>query len=386
VAVPLVILVLAVAPSRRLASARGVLAAEATETLAGADELIVFGAIDAALARVAAGDAELARLSRREAGRSALDVGLSTVAVGATVWVVLIVGTSALRAGTLGPVALAVVTLTALAAFEATQGLPAAANVFASARAAASRILEVTEAPDAIADPVEPVPVPESPHRLRLSEASVRYSADGPWALDRIDLDLSPGRRIALLGPNGAGKSSLIAALLRFVDLDHGHADLDGVPLRRLDSEDLHRVVSGVTQHPHVFSTTLRNNLLIGKPDADDADLAAVAERVGLGDWVRRLPDGWATDLGSEGTRVSGGQRQRIALARALLADPDILVLDEPTAHLDLAARRSLTDHLLTARPGKTVVLATHDRIGLDQVDEIVVLDRGRIVDRRLPS
>jgi thiol reductant ABC exporter CydC subunit len=382
VIVPVLVAIAARRSTGRIAAARGRFAAEVTDDMAGAAEVTAFTATDATLARVDALDADLTRLSRREATHLGLASGLNSLAVGLTVWLVLLAGVLALRGGSLGPVALVVLTLTALAAFEAVQPLPAAAATMTSARAAAARIFAVTDAADRSPDPTDPVPVPEGPVAVTLTSAKVRYGDNTPWALDGVSLELRPGRRVALVGPNGAGKSTVIALLLRLVDLGEGSARLGAAELSAYAADDVRRVICGVTQDPYIFATTLAANLRIGRPDATDDEVVEAAATARLLDWVDSLPHGWSTELGAGGVRVSGGERQRIALARALLADPQVLVLDEPTAHLDDDTRIALTADLLAITRGRSTLLATHDLTGLGDVDEIVVLDRGRVVQR----
>jgi ATP-binding cassette, subfamily C, bacterial CydC len=195
-------------------------------------------------------------------------------------------------------------------------------------------------------------------------------------------LDRPPGKRVVVVGPSGSGKSTLVSVLLRFRDADRGWVTLDGRELRAYRSDDVRRVVGGSPADPHVFTGTLRQNLQLARPGADERQLEAAARQAGLLDWARSLPEGWSTEVGHRGARISGGERQRLALARALLADPQVLVLDEPTAHLDPAARAAVTRTILTATRGRTTVLVTHDLSALAQMDEIVVLDAGRAVQR----
>jgi len=219
---------------------------------------------------------------------------------------------------------------------------------------------------------------------VQLRGVAVAYRAGGPLALGGIDLDLAPGARVALLGPAGAGKSTVAAVLLRFVDVSAGKATFNGIDLGCLRGDDVRSVVGGLVQDAHIFDSTIRANLLIGAPGATDAELAAAAQRVRLLDWITSLPAGLDTPVGARGARLSGGQRQRLALARALLADPAVLILDEPTAHLDPDTRAELAaDLLAVAADGeRSTLLITHDLAGLDQVDEIVVLQDGRVAER----
>jgi ATP-binding cassette, subfamily C, bacterial CydC len=368
--------------ARRVAPARGQLAATFTDLLAGAADLQAFGAEETALAAVTAADADLTRQDRRNASVHGLSTGLSSAIAGVTLWGVLLLGVAATGDGVLTRVPLAVLTLTALASFEAVTVLPAAAIQLGQARASARRIAAVLDAPDPVREPATPRPLPDGPVWVTLRGARVRYAPGGPFALDGIDLDLPPGRRIALVGPNGAGKSTVASVLLRFVDLAAGTATLNGHDLASYAADDLRTVIGGCPQDPHIFDASLRDNLRLARTTATDEQLADAAGRAGLLDWIGSLPRGWDTPTGAHGAALSGGQRQRLALARALLADPALLVLDEPTAHLDPDSRRALTRDLLAATAGRSVLLITHDLDGLDQVDEVIVLRSGRIVER----
>jgi ABC-type multidrug transport system fused ATPase/permease subunit len=210
----------------------------------------------------------------------------------------------------------------------------------------------------------------------------VRYQPGGPAALDHVSLELLPGRRVALVGPAGSGKSTLAAVLLRFVSLTEGTATLNGHNLAGYNADDVRTVIGGLPQDPHIFNATIRDNLRLARPEADHHELEAAAARARLLPWINALPGRWDTPVGAHGAALSGGERQRLALARALLADPALLILDEPTAHLDPGNRQALTADLLRATEGHATLLITHEPDGLDQVDEIVVLDHGRITER----
>jgi len=382
VLVPLLAVASAHRAARRAAPARGELGAAVTDLLSGAAELHAFGAVEAGLARVRAADAELTRLARRSATASGLGTGLGAAVAGGTLWGVLLLGVAATGSGSLGRVPLAVITLTALAAFEAVTALPAAALALGQSRAAAMRIAEVLDAPDPVRYPDHPFPAPRRPAEISIRGGTVRYSPGEAPAVLNIDLDLGPGRRVALVGPAGAGKSTLAAVLFRFVELSSGTAALNGRDLAGYDPDDVRAVISGCAQDPHIFDATIRDNLRLARPQASDAELARAAASARLLDWITSLPRGWDTPTGTHGAALSGGQRQRLALARALLADPALLILDEPTAHLDPANRSALTADLLAATAGRATLLITHELDGLDQVDEIVVLDHGQVAER----
>jgi ATP-binding cassette, subfamily C, bacterial CydC len=382
--------------ARRAAPARGELAAQVSDLLAGAADATAFGAQEEVLARAWTADRDLARLAGASASGAGLGTGLSSAAAGLTLWAVLLLGVAAVAAGALTRVPLAVITLTALAAFEAVTALPAAALQFGQVGASAARVMGVLDAPDPVREPAEPRPLPWRPLpwrpppaatpdealRVSLRGAQVRYSADGPLAIDGVDLDLAPGRRVALVGPSGAGKSTVAAVLLRFCDLAGGTATLGGADLAGYAADDVRAIIGGCAQDPHLFDTTIRENIRLARPDADQSALDGAAARARLLRWIQSLPLGWDTPVGAHGAVVSGGERQRIALARALLADPPLMILDEPTAHLDPENRRALMADLLAVTEGRGVLLIAHDLAGLRRLDEIIVLDQGRVAGR----
>ncbi|MER5389096.1 thiol reductant ABC exporter subunit CydC [Saccharopolyspora sp. NPDC002686] len=344
------------APRRRdrTAADRAELAVAAGDLVDGARELAAFGALPAAAARA---EQHAARLRRRDGAAARSSSALfaagilvqGVTAVGVT-WMALLAGVP--------QTSVAVVGFLALAAFETALPLTDAARRWTEHFPALRRIAELLAAP-----PIA-LPKPNS-QDLALHAVSVHY--DRP-ALNNVDLTVEPGRTVAVVGASGAGKSTLLGVLAGLVPPSAGRVER---PETR-----------AVTQDAHVFSATIRENLLLAAPDADQTRCERAAAQAGLLDWIRSRPAGFDTFVGEAGQPLSGGQRQRLLLARALLAEPDVLLLDEPTEALEPELADEVLTRVLRTRTGRTTIIVTHRLACLDQFDEIVVLDAGRIVQR----
>ncbi|MFE2227115.1 thiol reductant ABC exporter subunit CydD [Streptomyces kronopolitis] len=391
VGVPLLSGALARRAERQLAPARGRLSTRVVEVLTGTAELTVAGALTARTEAVRRADRDLTALAARSAAVAGTGAGLSALLCGLTTAAAAVAGVQAVHAGRLEGVALAVVVLTPLAAFEAVTGLPLAVQYRRRTRHAAERVFEVLDAPEPVREPAEPADAPATPFPLVVRGLTARHPGQDRPALDGVGFTLRAGHRLAVVGTSGSGKTTLAQVLLRFLDQESGTYTLAGTAARELDGDAVRRLVGLCAQDAHLFDSSLRENLRLARrdrsvPDGADQDLWDALGRARLADWVRGLPDGLDTMVGEHGARLSGGQRQRLALARALLADFPVLVLDEPAEHLDLATADALTADLLAATEGRTTVLITHRLTGLDAVDEVLVLDRGRIVQSGSPA
>ncbi|MEV8419903.1 thiol reductant ABC exporter subunit CydD [Streptomyces niveus] len=382
VGVPLVSGARARRAERRLAPARGLLANRVAELLDGCAELTVAGALRSRIRAARDADATLTAIASRGAAATALGGGLSALICGLTVAAAAYAGVGAVHDGRLEGVALAVVILTPLAAFDAVAGLPLAVQYRQRAARSAERVCEVLDAPVPVREPAHPAAAPASPFPLEVRGLSARYAGQERDALTGVDLTLTAGKRVAVVGPSGAGKTTLAQVLLRFLDAREGGVRLSGTDAAALDGDTVRRFVGLCAQDAHLFDSSVRENLALARRDATDDDLRDALHRARLLDWVDGLPAGLDTLVGEHGARLSGGQRQRLALARALLADFPVLVLDEPAEHLDLPTADALTADLLAVTEGRTTLLITHRLQGLDAVDEVIVLDGGRVAQR----
>ncbi|MFD7257351.1 thiol reductant ABC exporter subunit CydD [Streptomyces sp. NPDC059874] len=382
IGVPLVSGACARRAERRLAPARGELATRVADLLTGTAELTVAGALEDRKGRARESDGLLTRIAARGAAASGLGDGLSALVCGLTVVGASAFAANAVQEGRLSGVAMAVAVLTPLAAFEAVAALPLAVRYRQRVRRSAERLYEVIDAPVPVVEPEQPAAAPASPFPLRLAGLAARHPGQERDALRGLDLTLEAGRRIAVVGPSGSGKTTLAQVLLRFLDPREGTYTLGGSDSRTLDGDDVRALVGLCAQDAHIFDSSVRENLRLARTGASEEELRAALSAARLLEWADGLPEGLDTMVGEHGERISGGQRQRLALARALLADFPVLVLDEPAEHLDLATADALTADLLAATEGRTTVLITHRLAGLEAVDEVLVLDRGEVVQR----
>jgi thiol reductant ABC exporter CydC subunit len=387
---------LAARTEARQAAARGKLTSSVVDLIEGAPELLVNGATAAALERALDADTEVTRIAAATARTAGIGQGLTSLCTGLAMWGALLVGVSAVHAGRLEGVLLAGIALIPLVAFELVTGLPGATQTLQRVRRSAARVFEVMDTPPPVLEPTQPVALVDGPHALRVRDLRYSYPGETRPALDGVDLDLSPGRRVAVVGPSGAGKSTLAGILLRLLPYegisdetgsgndgayDGGSVTLDGVELADLDGDQSRRVVGLVAQDAHVFDSTLEENMRLARRGATESELDDALAAARLLDWTSELPAGLQTEVGERGARMSGGQRQRLAIARALLADFPVLILDEPGEHLDTQTADAIVADLLAITEGRTTLLITHRLTGLEEVDEVVVLDHGRVLE-----
>jgi thiol reductant ABC exporter CydC subunit len=373
---------LAIGLSRRaerdLVPLRGELAAATMDLLDGAAELAAFGAGDRALNAIRSTEGRVREATVRSGYARGAGAAVSALAAGAAVCGTLLIAVPAVRAGTLAGVLLAVVVLTPLAAQEVVAGLAPAAQELPRLRAAAGRVSAVAATPVPVREPVSPGPRPAPPYDLAARGLTAGWAPGEPVLRDAC-FDIPAGSRVAIVGPSGSGKTTLAMVLLRFLDYSAGTVTLGGNDIRSLAGDEIRSVIGLCEQDTHVFDSTIEANLRLARPDATAAELRSALGRARLLDWTDSLPRGLATAVGEHGTRLSGGQRQRLALARVLLADFPVVILDEPAEHLDEATADELTRDLLAAVAGRTVLLITHRPVAPETVDQVLRLDAGRL-------
>jgi ATP-binding cassette subfamily C protein CydC len=347
--------------------------AQSQELLDLAAELTVAGRVPARLAAVADADGRRGRALDVAARPAAHAAALQSAAIGLAVAASLLVGARAVATDRLSPVLLAVLALVPMALADVLGPLPAAAGVLVRASLAAQRLQPLLAVAPAAPGPAQPIGT--GPARLR-AEALACGWPGGPVLVSDLDLDLAGGTVVAVVGPSGCGKSTLLRTLAGVLTPVAGTVSLDGRALADLDQHALRRVVTLTGEDAHLFATTLRDELLVARGDATDADLLAVLDVVGLGGWAAGLPGG--LDAPVEPATVSGGERRRLLLARALLVGSRVLLLDEPTEHLDPAAaaqlRQALRRHARAT--GAAVVLVTHDEEAVAEADDVLRLSR----------
>jgi ATP-binding cassette subfamily C protein CydC len=355
-----------------LSRANSTLRIAALDTLSGLREVRAFSAEPRMQARVAASAATLESAQRTLARRVALaNAGALLCGQASLLAILLAAGASPLLA-----VASAFLVT---AAFEPAALLPRAGVVAATASAAAARVLDIAADAPAPAEPASPKPVPAQPG-LRFAGVHFAWAADQPAVLAGLTLEVPAGSRVAILGPSGAGKSTLAALALKIAHPQSGRIFLGGTDLSELTSPDVQRAIAYLGQTTHLFSDTIRANLLLGRPTATDRDLWDALDRAAIGDMVRALPDQLDTWLGEGGANLSGGQGRRVALARTLLQRAPVLILDEPCAGLDADTERAFLTTLFAQTSGQTVILIAHRLTGAERLDRIWRLSSGHAV------
>ncbi|MFS3130501.1 thiol reductant ABC exporter subunit CydD [Nocardioides sp. Bht2] len=358
----------------RFVAARGEIGRRSTELIDSARQLVLWQADRQALADVDAAGDRLSTASAGSARSTAAGRALALTVAGLGVVAVALLGAPALADGEVSGPLLALLLLLPLALADVTAPLADTGALSVRTRAARDRVDALFSTPPAVTDPATPRALPAGPGEVTLAGVSAEW-IDGTPALAAVDLELTPGRWVGVTGPSGSGKSTLAMVLARFLLPVDGSARLNGTDYAELTGDDLRRVVGVVDDDPYLFASTVAENIRLAAPEADDLTVELAIRSVHLGPWLDALPQGLATRIGDGGRAVSGGERARLGLARAALAQHPVLVLDEPTAHLDTATAQAVARDILATRQGRSLVWITHDQVGLAAMDEILTLD-----------
>lgn len=378
IGLPLVTLWLARKTSRRQVAVRSALQQHLVDSLAGMEDMLALGIEQSREKDYGRMTTELTFLQRRQAQIGAFHNCLcSLLSWGTVTWVLLTV-IPKIQTGEFSGLLLAAAAFGVLASFEATQPLPAAYQYLEQASEASRKIYEIIEERPDVSDPHHPIPIPQKPS-FAFRDVSFTFRGSSRRALSDISFEVPFGSRIAILGPSGAGKSSIVHLLCRFSDPQKGTVLLGGHSLAAYSVGDIRRQLAVVLQHPHIFNTSIRENLLLAQPEAKDSELMDALDKAGLASFVQGLPQGLDTIAGLDGLRLSGGQRQRLALAQAFLKNAPILILDEATANLDLKAERKVLDSVDELTADRTLVVISHRPEVLSGIDAVLTLRDGRL-------
>jgi ATP-binding cassette subfamily C protein CydC len=348
----------------------------------GMGELLVYGAAEDHAARLRTLSRELARRQQTLSVLNGFSQGALGLCANLAMWAMVVLAVPMVSSHLLAPQHLAMLALFALASFEAVIPLPLAMQTLGESLAAARRIFSLADSLPAVTEPAEPLVMPET-FTYRFQDVSFRYRSDSTEVLHGISFQLAPGRKLAVVGATGCGKSTLASLLLRFREPTGGSLLLNERPLQYYSGELLREHIAALTQQTHLFNTTILDNLLLARPDADRNAVEEACKTVLIHDFITTQPDGYDTVTGETGVRLSGGQARRVAIARTLLKNAPLLILDEPTEGIDSeTARRLMTNILARVEAGRqSLMLITHRLQGLERMDEILVMEKGRVVE-----
>ncbi|GAB6157308.1 thiol reductant ABC exporter subunit CydC [Desulfotomaculum varum] len=363
------------------AEVRARLYAHLTDSLQGMTEIVAFDQVPRRLSLIKQTGRELLGWQKRLVDLAALANSLNGLVMHLAMWAVLVAAVAMVEAGALPGIYLAVLALVVLSSWEAVAPLSFIYSFWEESKVAVGRLLSICEAAPAVQDPALTDTRPVN-FDLQVCGLSFRYHDNDPWVLHNLHLQLPQGGRVAVVGTSGAGKSTLVNLLLRFWDYQQGEIFLGGKSIKTYRQEELLKLIAVVPQRTHFFNATVKENILLARPQAGEEEIILAARRAGIHSFIKSLPQGYETYIGEGGFKLSGGQRQRLAIARALLKDAPILLLDEATAGLDPITEKEVLADIYELMRGRTTLVITHRLTGLQDMDEILVLHRGQVVER----
>lgn len=367
--------------ANELVAVRTQLKAQLVDSITGIVELAAFGQTERQSQRIAELDERLAQLQGRVVNMSGIIDALGLFIVNSTVWLVLWLTVPLVQSGQLEGIYVAVVALTVQSSFEGTLPLPVAVHYLSESLAAARRLFAIVDRSPTVLNEAGGI-LTNDDVTIEIENLSFRYNDQGAEVLRNISFRVAPGESVAIVGPSGAGKSTFLYLLLRFWEYHQGSIRLGSHELKEYDSQDLRNLFSVVSQQSHLFNASIRDNILLAKPKASEAEFLQAVQNAELKGMIEALPDGYDTMVGQNGYALSGGQRQRIAIARALLKNAPVLILDEPTVGLDSLTEEAIMATIANLRAGRTILLITHRLTGLKKMGNIIVLEAGHILEQ----
>ncbi|AKH21610.1 thiol reductant ABC exporter subunit CydC [Sedimenticola thiotaurini] len=379
--VPWLVMVAGRQPGQEKVQLSAEMRATAVDTVQGLGELLVYGAAERQARELNRLSESLVASQQRLSHLSGFSQGAVGLCANLALWLMVVILIPWVNAGTVPPADLAMLALFTLASFEAVAPLPLAFQSLGETLAAAGRIFAIVDTEPAVSDSGDPDLTPDR-FDIDFQGVALRYSSDAAPVLRDIDLRIAAGSKVAVVGATGSGKSSLINLLLRFWPVSAGTITLGGHALEHYSLEGLRSQFAVVPQQPHLFHTTIRQNLLLARPEATEDELVAACRRAQLDDFIQQLPEGLDTIAGETGLKLSGGQARRIAIARALLKDAPVLIMDEPTEGIDVAAGARLMQTLFDTLGQRTLLMISHSMTGLELMDRIIVMEEGRIIEQ----
>lgn len=380
---PLLVQFVSRAPGQRLITKRADIQSQLVDGIQGMADLLAFGRGMDRLKQISITGATYGATQKQMARISGIHSALGTLFTNLGVWLVLLLVIPQVTTGNIKGVMLGTFALMTLASFEAVTPLSLAAQMWGASRAAAQRLFDVVDIePEVRRDQARNVSFASRASNIEFANLSFAYPAQSTPALHNVTFTVPDGKSVAIVGPSGAGKSTLANLLLRFWEYESGDIRLGAVPLKTLKQDEVRKRISLVSQNSYFFNTSIRENLRLARRSASPQDIETAAHAAQIHEFIMTLPKGYDTLIGEQGLRLSGGERQRLAIARALVKDAPILILDEPTANLDPQTEKRVLDTLFKIMQSKTSLLITHRLVGLEHVDEILVMDGGRVVER----
>jgi len=270
--------------------------------------------------------------------------------------------------------------LTTVLLYEPIKRISRVWSTLQQALGASERVFETIDQESSLKSPESPAHVKELKGHIAFNNVTFSYS-DGRKILKKVNIEISPGQKVALVGPSGAGKTSLVSLIPRFFDPESGNVEIDGIDIKSIDVHSLRSKISLVTQEQALFNCSIKENILLGRLGASDKDMLEAADKAHVREFAEKFYEGFETVVGENGTKLSGGQRQRVALARAFLKNAPILILDEPTSHLDAESEKFIYDAIDELVKNRTVIIIAHKQSTIESADKVFVLDNGEIVE-----